>query len=77
MSSIQQFYQNCLLKFAPMGGFLLLMAKKTYSEMSEEEKSVIDSFEGEAAYVEVLANKEYYLYKGTGLNLLVFNEKVD
>lgn len=40
-------------------------AKKNYSEMSNEEKEVIDSFQGEAAYNKVLNNQGYYLASPT------------
>ena len=35
--------------------------KKTYSNMNAEEKAVIDSFQGEAAYKEVMQKAGYYL----------------
>ena len=35
--------------------------KKKYQDMTDEERSVIDSFQGEADYNKVLCNKEYYL----------------
>ena len=35
--------------------------KKAYKNMTEEEKAVIDSFQGEQAYNEVLAKSNYYL----------------
>ncbi len=34
---------------------------KKYTDMSEEEKSVIDSFQGKEAYNKILANKGFYL----------------
>lgn len=36
--------------------------KKTYKEMDAEERAVVDSFEGEAAYSKTLANADYYIY---------------
>ena len=35
--------------------------KKTYKNMTEEEKAVIDSFQGEKAYAEIMAKSNYYL----------------
>lgn len=35
--------------------------KKTYRDMTEEEKAVIDEFEGEESYNKTLANRDYYL----------------
>ena len=37
--------------------------KKTYSEMDAEEKSVIDSFEGERNYVNTVARADFYLFE--------------
>lgn len=37
-------------------------SNKSYSNMTQEEKEVIDSFEGEKEYNKVVKNKEYYLY---------------
>ena len=36
--------------------------KKSYNEMSKEEKRVIDEFEGKDSYEKTVANTEYYLY---------------
>ena len=45
--------------------------KATYQEMTDEEKAVVDDFQGEAAYNEVLRNKDYYLPTvGSGSKLL-------
>lgn len=45
--------------------------KATYQEMTDEEKAVVDDFQGEAAYNEVLRNKDYYLPAvGSGSKLL-------
>lgn len=44
--------------------------KKTYQEMTEEEKAVINEFEGEKEYNKVILNKGYYLFDGNNLNLL-------
>lgn len=35
--------------------------KKSYKDMTAEEKTVIDSFQGEKAYNEVMAKSDYYL----------------
>ncbi|MEM5592794.1 DUF4942 domain-containing protein [Niallia circulans] len=35
--------------------------KKSYKDMTQEEKSVIDSFEGKTSYEKVMNNKEYFL----------------
>ena len=37
--------------------------RKTYQKMDEEERAVVDSFEGEASYKETCARPEYYLYE--------------
>ncbi len=37
--------------------------KKAYHKMSDEERAVVDSFEGEASYAETFARPEYYLYE--------------
>lgn len=37
-------------------------AKKSYDSMTEEEKEVVDSFEGKKEYEKVYINKDYYLY---------------
>ena len=44
--------------------------KKTYKDMTAEEKAVVDEFEGEKEYNKVISNKEYYLFDGNNLNLL-------
>ena len=36
--------------------------KKSYFDMDEEEKKVIDEFEGVESYVETMTNSDYYLY---------------
>ncbi len=38
--------------------------KKKYTDMTDEEKAVIDSFQGEEAYADVLAHADYYLSLG-------------
>lgn len=53
--------------------------KKQYKDMTEEEKAVIDSFQGEEAYNKILALSDYYLASPTsGItqnNLLTENDK--
>ena len=44
--------------------------KKTYKDMSTEEKAVVNDFEGEAEYSKVMRNTTYYLFDGNNLNLL-------
>ena len=36
--------------------------KKTYAEMDEMERAVVDEFEGEVSYKKTLENADYYLY---------------
>ena len=44
--------------------------KKSYKDMTAEEKAVVNEFEGEQEYNKVISNKEYYLFDGNNLNLL-------
>lgn len=44
--------------------------KKSYKDMTAEEKAVVNEFEGEKEYNKVITNKEYYLFDGNNLNLL-------
>lgn len=44
--------------------------KKAYKEMTPEEKSVINDFEGELSYNKVMANKDYYIVDNSKLLLL-------
>ena len=44
--------------------------KKSYQDMTAEEKAVVNEFEGEKEYNKVISNKEYYLFDGNNLNLL-------
>lgn len=44
--------------------------KKSYKDMTTEEKAVVNEFEGEKEYNKVISNKEYYLFDGSSLNLL-------
>lgn len=48
--------------------------KKTYKDMTEEEKAVIDSFQGEKAYNEVMAKAGYYLAPVTNNQMLMLGE---
>ncbi len=43
--------------------------KKSYKEMDKEEKSIIDEFEGEQSYKQVMNNKDYYLVQDYKLML--------
>ncbi len=49
--------------------------KKKYEEMGDEEKSVIDDFEGETEYAKVVANPDYYLFSTSNLSLLENGEE--
>jgi hypothetical protein len=40
---------------------------KAYSDMTKEEKDVIDEFQGEESYNEVIKNKEYYMLETSQL----------
>lgn len=44
--------------------------KKKYSDMNEEEKNVINEFEGEEEYTKVFNNTKYYLFKENNAILL-------
>ncbi len=44
--------------------------KKSYKDMTAEEKAVVNEFEGEKEYNKVLENTGYYLFDGNNLNLL-------
>ena len=44
--------------------------KKSYKDMTEEEKAVVNEFEGEKEYNKVISNKDYYLFDESNLNLL-------
>lgn len=48
--------------------------RKTYKDMTEEEKAVIDSFQGEEAYTEVMAKSNYYLAPVTDNQMLLLTE---
>ena len=36
--------------------------KKTYAEMSADERAVVDEFEGEISYRKTMENADYYIY---------------
>lgn len=44
--------------------------KKKYSDMTTEEKTVVNDFEGEKEYDKVMGNTGYYLFNENNLNLL-------
>lgn len=44
--------------------------KKKYQDMTQEEKAVVNEFEGEKEYNKVFSNRGYYLFDGNNLNLL-------
>lgn len=44
--------------------------KKSYKDMTAEEKAVVNEFEGEKEYMKVMSNRKYYLFDGNNLNLL-------
>ena len=48
--------------------------KKTYKDMTVEEKAVINSFQGEKAYNEILAKTNYYLAPVTNNQMLMLGE---
>ena len=48
--------------------------KKAYADMNKEERAVIDSFQGETAYNEVMQKSSYYLAPVTGNTLLLLEE---
>ena len=46
---------------------------KRYNDMDEAERTVIDSFQGEAAYAKVMKNAEYYLSSPVGTKMLMLS----
>lgn len=44
--------------------------EKAYSDMTTEEKAVVNDFEGETEYKKVMNNRKYYLFDSNILNLL-------
>ena len=47
--------------------------KSTYNNMSQEEKTVINEFEGEQAYQETLSNSKYYIFNPNSILMLEDN----
>lgn len=47
--------------------------KKAYKDMDAEEKAVIDDFQGEAAYTEIMSKADYYLAPVTNNQMLRLN----
>lgn len=47
--------------------------KKKYQDMVDEEKAVVDSFQGEKAYNDVMARANYYLAPVTGNKILILS----
>lgn len=48
--------------------------RKTYKDMTEEEKAVVDSFQGEKAYNDIIERANYYLAPVTNSQLLMLND---
>ena len=46
--------------------------RKKYKDMTQEEKDVIDSFQGENEYNKIVDNYEKYIYNTKNMNLLTF-----
>ncbi len=44
--------------------------KKTYKDMTPEEKAVVNDFEGEAEYNKVMSNSQYYLFDANSMAML-------
>lgn len=44
--------------------------KKSYSDMTKEEKDIVDSFEGEKEYNKVVSNTNYYIYDANKVLML-------
>jgi hypothetical protein len=44
--------------------------KKHYSEMSKEEKKVVDEFEGKESYEKVMSNADYYKFETSNIGLI-------
>ena len=44
--------------------------KKKYSDMTSEEKAVVNNFEGEAEYNKVISNSKYYLFDANNITML-------
>lgn len=50
--------------------------KKSYKDMTADEKKVVDSFQGEKAYNEIMAKSGYYLAPVTSGNKMLMLEKI-
>ena len=50
--------------------------KKHYADMAPEEKTVIDEFQGEAAYEQVVAKADYYLMDSASLGVKLLGSGV-
>lgn len=48
--------------------------RKTYKDMTDDEKAVVDSFQGEEAYNDVMTKSNYYLAPVTNSQLLMLND---
>ena len=48
--------------------------RKTYKDMTNDEKAVVDSFQGEEAYNDVMTKSNYYLAPVTNSQLLMLND---
>ena len=46
--------------------------RKKYKDMTQEEKNVIESFQGEKSYNNVVNNYNKYIYDVKNINLLTF-----
>ena len=46
--------------------------KKAYNDMNQEEKNVINSFQGEEGYNKVIENYSKYIYNTRDIKLLTF-----
>jgi hypothetical protein len=44
--------------------------------MTQEEKSIIDEFEGEKDYRKTLANTKYYIFNANNNNILMLEDNV-
>jgi len=49
--------------------------KAKYSDMTKEEQTIIDEFEGKESYNEVIINKGYYIYNPETILMLADNQK--
>ena len=49
--------------------------KQQYADMSDEEKAVVDEFEGEESYNETMRNSDYYLFDAASVPALEMSEQ--